>query len=109
MHVHAARCLHDPEIVVIPKSFALMGHTIQVRMVPRKDWSDDETVGFWNCENQTISVVEGLSEQLTQQVFFHELVHAVLHSMAEHDLNNNEKFVDVFGSLLQQFWSSIKT
>ena len=37
-----------------------------------------------------------------------ELVHAILHNMGEDDLNDNEKFVDVFGSLLHQVWVSIK-
>lgn len=93
---------------VIPKSFKLMGHTITVKIVPEKDWADDETVGFWNSQNLTISVLGGLNEGRTQQIFCHELVHAILHSMAEDDLNGNEKFVDVFGSLLQQAWSTIK-
>ena len=94
---------------MIPKSFNLMGHTITVKRVKEKDWSDDDAVGFWNSQNSTISVLDGLGDDKTQQIFCHELVHAILSNMAEDDLNNNEKFVDVFGSLLQQFWSSIKT
>jgi Zn-dependent peptidase ImmA (M78 family) len=85
-----------------------MGQTIAVRVVPRKEWADDETVGFWNAENQTISVVAGLEDQATQQVFCHELVHAILHNMCEIELNGNEKFVDLFGSLLHQAWTSCK-
>jgi hypothetical protein len=93
---------------VIPKKFCLMGHTITVKVVPEKEWADDETVGFWNSQNLTISVLGGLDDQRTQQIFCHELVHAILHCMAENDLNDNEKFVDVFGSLLHQAWGSIK-
>jgi hypothetical protein len=85
-----------------------MGHTIKVKLVPNEKWADDETVGFWNCENQTISVRGGLDELLTQQIFCHELTHAILHHMAENELNSNERFVDVFGSLLHQAWISIK-
>ena|SRR5688572_1735757 len=91
---------------MIPKSFKLMGHTVSVKLVPAKDWSDDDTVGFWNSENNTISVIADLDETRIQQVFCHELVHAILSNMAEEELNGNEKFVDVFGSLLHQAWSS---
>ena len=93
---------------VIPRSFQLAGHKVTVKIVPEKDWSDDETVGFWNSENLTISVPMGLDDQRTQQVFCHELVHAILHTMGENRLNGNEKFVDLFASLLHQVWVSIK-
>ena len=92
---------------MIPKSFRLMGHTITVKIVSEKDWADDDTVGFWNSQNGTISVLAGIGDQRTQQIFCHELVHAILHNMGETDLNENEKFVDVFGSLLHQVWTSI--
>lgn len=45
--------------------------------------------------------IDGIS-----QTFYHELTHAILDSMKEHDLSSNEKFVDLFGALLHQ---SIKT
>ena len=93
---------------MIPKSFSLMGHTVKVKIVPEKDWADDDTVGFWNSQNLTISVMGGLDDQRTQQIFCHELVHAILHSMAEEELNSNEKFVDLFGSILHQVWVTIK-
>ena len=93
---------------MIPKSLRLMGHTITVKIVPEKDWSDDETVGFWNSQNLTISVLDGLDPQRTQQIFCHELVHAILHNMGEIKLNGNEKFVDVFGSLLHQAWTTVE-
>jgi len=93
---------------MVPRSFRLMGHTITVKVVPESKWADDETVGFWNSQNLSISVLGGLSETRTQQIFCHELVHAILHEMGESKLNDNEKFVDVFGSLLHQVWITIK-
>lgn len=93
---------------MIPKTFKLLGFTVNVRIVPRKEWVDDETVGFWNAETQSIVVVDGLSDQASQQVFCHELVHAILHNMGEVELNANEKFVDIFGSLLHQAWTTCK-
>ncbi len=34
--------------------------------------------------------------------FCHELVHIMLYFAGEHELRNNEKFVDVFSGLLHQ-------
>lgn len=93
---------------MIPKSFDLMGTRVTVNFIPRDQWSDDEAVGFWNSENLTISLIEGLDQQRAEQVFFHELTHAILYSMAEYKLNDNEKFVDLMGSLIHQFWASNK-
>lgn len=93
---------------VIPKSFSLMGLTYTVSLVKEKDWADDESVGFCNFEQQLISVFAGVSDAEKQQTFCHELVHCILNRMGEHDLNDNEKFVEVFGSLLHQVWTTIK-
>lgn len=93
---------------MIPKQLQLMGHALSVKIVPAKNWSDDDAMGFFNSQNMTISVIAGLDAQRTQQIFCHELVHAILHCMGEEKLNCNEKFVDVFGSLLHQAWTSVK-
>jgi len=45
--------------------------------------------------------VEYPSSQL-EQVFYHELVHWILHHMEEKDLRSNEKFVEGFSQLLHQ-------
>lgn len=92
---------------LIPKHFKLAGHTVTVRLVPEKDWHDDEVVGNWNAQNLTISIPDWFNESRTQQIFCHELVHAILHTMDETRLNDNEKFVDVFGSFLHQVWKTI--
>jgi hypothetical protein len=31
-----------------------------------------------------------------EETFWHELTHAILHSMGEHELNNRERFVEEF-------------
>lgn len=85
-----------------------MGTEFRVRVVPEKDWPDDETLGFCNLEQNTVIVRGDLPDVEKQQVFCHELVHAILHKMNEHKLNDNEKFVDLFGSLLHQAWVTIK-
>ena len=92
----------------IPSSFRLAGHTVTVKMIAEKDWADDEVAGYWNSQNLTISVPDWFSESRVQQIFCHELVHAILHTMDERKLNDNEKFVDVFGSLLHQVWTTVE-
>lgn len=93
---------------MVPKSFRIAGHKVKVSIVPEKNWSDDETVGFFNSQNMTISLLDGIGPQRTQQIFCHEVVHAILHTMAEEKLCSNEKFVDLFGSLLHQVWTTVE-
>lgn len=94
---------------MIPSSFKLAGHTVTVRLVPENEWADDEVVGNWNSQNLTISVPGWFNASRTQQIFCHELVHAILSTMDEGKLNENEKFVDVFGSFLHQVWTTMES
>lgn len=41
-----------------------------------------------------------LSQAAIEETFWHELVHAILHSMNETRLNNNESFVETFSTRL---------
>ena len=41
-----------------------------------------------------------------EQVFCHELVHHILNQMYETELQKKERFVDIFGSLLHQFFKT---
>lgn len=43
------------------------------------------------------------SKQQQEQCFYHELTHAILSIMNEHELNSNEQFVDIFGQFLYQY------
>jgi hypothetical protein len=92
----------------IPKSFRLMGHDFNVTVVPESQWVDDETGGYCIHDKQQILIRKFGSVQAQEQVFFHELVHAMLNKMGEHELDENEQFVDVMGSLLHQFYTSAK-
>ena len=44
-----------------------------------------------------------LEESAKEQTFYHELVHAILDELGEHELSNNERFVQSFSVLLYQF------
>jgi Zn-dependent peptidase ImmA (M78 family) len=93
---------------MIPKKFKLMGAEYTVNLVGPKKWPDDEAVGLCNFLNQEISILSAVSEVQQQQTFCHELVHCILDKMGENDLNDNEQFVDLFGSLLHQAWTTCK-
>jgi Zn-dependent peptidase ImmA (M78 family) len=84
-----------------------MGHTITVRVVPEKLWTDDDAVGLWNPQNLLIQVRDGMAPQRIQQAFMHELVHAILDHFG-HPISKDEQFVDTFAGLLHQAWSSAK-
>ena len=93
---------------MIPANFQLMGRTIRVRIVPKSRWQHEENcVGYWAPDKGEIHVVAGHDEQLTQQIFCHELTHAILDCM-NHKLARDEPFVDTFAGLLQQAWTTVK-
>ena len=92
----------------IPRSFWLMGHQITVQVVPEKDWTNEDAVGLWATAKCEMLIRGDRAEQIQQQVFCHELVHAILEKMGEDKLCGDEQFVDVFGSLLHQAWTSAK-
>jgi len=91
----------------IPKAFKLMGHTITVRVVNKRDWdaiSDkygiEDAVGYWSPRDQLILIKRG-KPSLVVHTFWHEVTHAVLDSLND-KLSNNETFVDNFSGLLAQ-------
>lgn len=94
----------------IPKSFKLFGKTVKVKQVRNLN-NDQGWQGEANYKDGTIKIQKNcdgytLSEDLREQIFYHELVHHILVNLGENDLNSNEQFVDTFSSLLHQ---SIKT
>ncbi len=90
----------------IPKSFKLLGQEIVVKY--KKNLSNKHN--SWGkayydrneIELQDNKYDEGLPDIKIEEVFYHELVHFILYSAGEHELKNNEKFVDVFSGLLHQ-------
>lgn len=96
----------------IPKSFQLLGHTITVRIVSKRDWDalveevddaenmDESDVGYWIPDSDLI-VIKRQSKPQMLHTFTHELTHAVLYYMNS-GLWTDEVFVDNFGGLLAQ-------
>lgn len=98
----------------IPKSFCLLGHTITVRVVNKRDWDDlcekyeelEDSVGWWIPEDDLI-VIKRQSSAMMIHTLMHEITHAILYFMNS-SLTHDEKFVDVFGGLLAQALSTAK-
>jgi hypothetical protein len=93
----------------IPKRFQLAGHTIEVRTVPRSKWRHGKTcVGIWLPDAYRIEVLASLRGSNRQQVFTHELIHALLDVAGHDDLSRNEQLVDRLGHLLQQAMTTME-
>ncbi len=91
---------------MIPKRYKLLGQTIKVRVIPTAKWRSKDCVGLYEPTKQLISIHGALEPQQRQQTFVHELVHSILSAM-EHRMNDDEKAVDLFASLLHQAWTTI--
>lgn len=93
----------------IPKKFQLAGHTIEVRTVPRSKWRHGKNcVGIWLPDVYRIEVISSLRGSARQQVFTHELIHALLDVAGHDDLSRNEQLVDRLGHLLQQAMTTME-
>ena len=61
----------------------------------------DNSYGVAHYRYNEIQIDENLEKGLEEATFFHEVTHFVLNKMCEDEINN-EKFVCVFSSLLNQ-------
>jgi hypothetical protein len=86
----------------IPKRFKLMGHTINVVLVPLKQWKWDEDFAHWDIERLEIQVCKG-RKSIELHKFYHEVMHAMLEMAGRNDLSENETLVDTLGGLMAQF------
>ena len=80
----------------LPTSFTLAGFEWTVKMV-----NDLSEYGRCDSGTQIIYIREGMNEQMTQQTFFHELVHAIMFTMGH--TTHDEIFTDAFGAFLHQY------
>lgn len=93
----------------IPRRFQIHGHRITVKILTPAGWQrakfPRDSVGIYDPTTHVIGLRAELGDTEMQQVFCHELTHALLDEM-NHKLSFNEVFVDNFGSLLAQALSS---
>lgn len=90
----------------IPKSFKLLGHTIEVIEEPA-GFYENNRYGACNYEGKWIKLAPPApSHPVTQgsfeHTFLHELVHMVFYHTEQSGLNKNEDFVDLVAGLLHQ-------
>ncbi len=89
----------------IPRQFPCMGHTVKVRWKKMRDNN-----GSYDDEHKTIWLHPALKKgprSHLEQVFCHEVQHCWLLHSGHLGLYEDEKFVDVHASLLQQFLASV--
>lgn len=91
----------------LPKTFKLLGHTITVRVVSRRDWEAiseendlEDAVACW-CPELNLILIQRASRSQMLHSLYHEMTHAVLDMMSS-KLSYDEVFVDTFGGLLSQ-------
>lgn len=99
----------------IPKSFSLLGHTITVRVLSKRDWEElvemnehieEDDFGAW-FQSENLILIRRTSRSLMLHTFAHELLHAIL-DMMNSPLSYDEVFVDSFGGLLAQALGTVK-
>lgn len=90
-------------VIKIPKSFSLFGHTIRVKLLKSvnkgKDYAD------WDFDKKEISL-EKISDKFTQEqqseYFLHECLHGILDHLGYKELSNDEPFIEQTSRLLMQ-------
>lgn len=94
----------------IPKSFELGGIEWKVKHGSHNSEGNFGHTDIMKSEVIVKSKYNGkeFCKQQQEQTFYHELSHTILITMNEHELNENEKFVDVLGQFIYQFMKSAK-
>ena len=88
------------------KSFDIGGITYPVKYVKEVE-NDSNLNGISLLDKHSVHIRNDLDADRSGQVFCHELTHCILSTMGE-DIGENEKFVDLFGTLLHQVLKTIK-
>ncbi len=84
----------------IPEKITLAGITITV---DRTAEMPEGCIGKADYQNQKIYINDKFAgANLTEQTYYHELVHWILFVMGEEELKKNERFVDLFSHFLYQ-------
>ena len=87
----------------IPSKITLGGQEVELRNVER---CDNNSVGESHLYEGFLEIANNFNKVAVQSesskvnTFYHELTHAILQTMGEHELNENEKFVCCFAGFL---------
>ena len=94
----------------IPKKFRVGGVDYEVKLVQHCGLNDD----FGLCRPQGIIEIATqagcyeVSESMKKQTLLHELTHAILFAMRKEELNEDESFVNIFSSFLNEAISTME-
>ncbi len=95
---------------MIPKKFNIGPYTYSVNFEDEVFIEGDEQSVYGTHLQDTEQITIGkkmnniiLSDKIKLQVFYHELVHAILKAMGEYELNGSERFVEGFSTFLTQY------
>lgn len=88
----------------IPKKYTIGGQDIVVEIV---EGDDCEEYGIYTQAKGLLRIYKKMgdtpqSETSQLNTFFHELIHSLLRTMGEYELNSNEKFVNCFAGFLTE-------
>jgi hypothetical protein len=93
-----------PKQLNLPKKIRVGNRWYSVDVV--ESMRNKSEMGRVHYERRTIELAQrthhGVPFRLSalEDTFWHELTHAILHSMGEHELNNRESFVEEFARRL---------
>ncbi len=90
----------------LPRKFTILHRTYKISRVTKVD--EDDSYGEFDYSSCTIKIKKGLSPDDEYQTFLHEVVHAILSELSYDNLNNDERFVDVFSKALYQIIKTMK-
>jgi hypothetical protein len=77
--------------------------------IDNKRLDDLRIMGLCEFPKSLISIHDDIeSRDLIDQTLYHEVIHAILDSIGEHELSDNEDFVQKFAILLHQFEATKK-
>lgn len=91
----------------IPTQIELAGQTFDIVKEPSIQKLAN-SCGQTHFDDGLIIINPQLREDTRNVTYFHELVHAILMTMGDQELNKDESFVDTFGNLLWQSFKSAK-
>jgi len=99
-------------LMKLPTEYQLMGKTVKVKevdcLVVNNDADGEHHPRLDEIHIQKNSPAWPRSEDQLGEAFWHEVTHSILDAMEEKKINENERFVTLFGNLLYQVIKTMK-
>lgn len=94
----------------IPKKFQLHGITYKVKT--NNNIKDDLNllgrIGYSEAVVELVSPGKGISKEIVEQTYCHELMHGIFTHAGKPKLSDDEEFVDICASLLHQALTTMR-